>query len=376
MKDFPKDEFEGRWQRAQAAMDKAGLDALFVTERTNYRYFSGNQTIQFNNKQRPMTVLIPRKGKPVMMVYGLEAQLIRDETWVEDVRGYVDVPFPVSLVVDTFKDLGLDTGKIGCELGDNQRIWMTYQEFDAMRAALPRAQFLDASALLMRVRQVKSPLEVKRIEEACKITEVAWELIRRRVYPGMTVPQAERICIQSLVDAGSDPVTPGFILLDVLGYGADFKYKKGDLFFCDLGGSYRGYKADFTRLATFGPPSDFFKQSHEQIMRVFNAVVESMQPGRRCQDVAAVFNREVEALGYPRLQGSKRIGHGLGLEHQESPSLNVVDDTELVSGMLFTPEPRFVRDGHFIMVEEDVVITEGGARKLSTGCEKLYTIDV
>ena len=192
----------------------------------------------------------------------------------------------------------------------------------------------------------------------------------------MTVPHAERICTQALVDAGSDPVTPGFILLDVLGYGPDFKYRAGDLFFCDLGGSYRGYKADFTRLATFGPPSDFFKESHEQIMRVFNAVVDSMQAGRRCRDVAAVFNREAAALGYPPLQGSKRIGHGLGLEHQESPSLNAVDDTELVPGMLFTPEPRFVRDGHFIMVEEDVVITTDGARKLSRGCETLYTIDV
>jgi Xaa-Pro dipeptidase len=230
-KDFPKEEFESRWQRAQSLMDRDDFDAIFITERTNYRYFTGNQTIQFNNKQRPMTVLVPRRGKPVMMVYGLETQLVRDETWVEDVRAYVDVPFPVSLVVETFKDLGLEVGKIGCELGDNQRIWMTFLEFDAIRSALPRAQFVDASGLLTRCRQVKSANEIGRIQEACKITEVAWELIRRRVHPGMTVPQAERICIQSLVDAGSDPVTPGFILLDVLGYGTDFKYSKGDLFF-------------------------------------------------------------------------------------------------------------------------------------------------
>jgi Xaa-Pro aminopeptidase len=189
------------------------------------------------------------------------------------------------------------------------------------------------------------------------------------------VAQAERICLQSLVDAGSDPVTPGFVLLDVLGYGPHFKYSKGDLFFCDLGGSYRGYKADFTRLATFGPPSDLFREGHEQIMRVFNGVMESMQVGKRCKDVAKRFNREVQAIGYPKLQGSKRIGHGLGLEHQESPSLNVIDETELVPGMVFTPEPRFIRNGHFIMVEEDVVITNNGPRKLSSGCETLYTID-
>jgi Xaa-Pro aminopeptidase len=375
MKDFPRQEFETRWVRAQELMNQERLDAIFVTERTNYRYFTGNQTIQFNNKQRPMTFLLPRSGKPAMMVYGLEIELVRDESWVEDVRGYVDVPFPVGLVVDTFRDLGLENGRIGCELGDDQRLWLTLNEFDAIRTALAGAQFVDASRLFKRCRQIKSEEEVARIEQACRITEVAWELIRRRVHPGLNVSQAERICLQSLVDAGSDPVSPGFILLDVLGYGPGFTYKKGDLFFCDLGGSYRGYKADFARMATFGPPSDIFRQSHEQIMQVFNGVLESMQAGGRCNEVAERFNREVEALGYPKLQGSKRIGHGLGLEHQESPSLNIVDETELVPGMVFTPEPRFVRDGHFIMVEEDVVITHDGARKLSTGCEKLYTID-
>lgn len=376
MKDFPREEFETRWARARELMERDDLDALFVTEKTNYRYFSGSQTIQFNNKQRPMTFVLPRRGKPAMIVYGLEAGLVRDETWVEDVRGYVDVPFPADLVVETFKDLELETGRIGCELGSEQRLWLTFQEFEAIRSGLPRAQFVDASHVLKGMRQIKSVQEVARIEEACKITEVAWELIRRRVHPGLTVAQAERICLQSLVDAGSDPVSPGFILLDVLGYGPNFTYKKGDLFFCDLGGSYRGYKADFARMATFGPPSDFFKQSHEQIMGVFNAVLDSMEPGKPCKHVAERFNREIQAIGYPKLQGSKRIGHGLGIEHQESPSLSVVDETILTPGMVFTPEPRLVRDGHFIMVEEDVVITTDGMRKLSHGCETLYTIEV
>ena len=181
MKDLAREEFEKRWANAQELMDKDNLDAIFVTEKTNYRYFTGSQTIQFNNKQRPMTFVLPRRGKPAMMVYGLEAGLVRDETWVEDVRGYVDVPFPADLVVKTFKDLGLESGRIGCELGSEQRLWLTFQEFEAIRAGLPRAQFVDASRLLKRVRQVKSLAEIARIEEACKITEVAWELVRHIV---------------------------------------------------------------------------------------------------------------------------------------------------------------------------------------------------
>ena len=92
---------------------------------------------------------------------------------------------------------------------------------------------------------------------------------------------------------------------------------------------------------------------------------------RRDDDAAVELCARSQLLGEPRLATAR-----LGLEHQESPSLNIVDEAELMPGMVFTPEPRFVRDGHFIMVEEDVVITEHGMRKLSTGCETLYTIDV
>ena len=53
-----------------------------------------------------------------------------------------------------------------------------------------------------------------------------------------------------------------------------------------------------------------------------------------------------------------------------------IDDEELSCALVRAQEmPRFVENGHFIMVEEDVVITNTGARKLSTGCEKLYVID-
>ncbi|MCL4186695.1 MAG: Xaa-Pro peptidase family protein [Rhodobacteraceae bacterium] len=373
-RDFPREEFERRWTRAQELMARDGLDALFVTEKTNYRYFTGHQTLQFNNKQRPMTVLIPREGQPVMMIYGLEAEVARNETWVADVRGYVDVPFPVSLVTDTQNDLGLSGGRIGCELGDNQRLWMSHRDFEAIRAALPGARFVDASETLVACRIVKSQLEIERIETACRLTEEAWTLVQQRVRPGMSVRDAERICFEALVEAGSDPSGPGFVLLDVLGFGTGHRYAAGDLFFCDFGGTFGGYRADFARMATFGPASAELRQAHSDICGIIDAVIGAMRPGVTCRDIAETCNRELQKLGLPRLQGSKRIGHGCGIEFQEPPSLNAVDLTVLQPGMVLTPEPRFVRDGRFIMVEEDVVITETGARRLSHGCERLYEI--
>ncbi len=87
-----------------------------------------------------------------MMSYGLEAEVARTETWVEDVRGYVDVPFPASLVTETLRDLGLERGRVGCELGDNQRLWMSFRDFEAVRSGLPDASFVDASDVLVQCR--------------------------------------------------------------------------------------------------------------------------------------------------------------------------------------------------------------------------------
>jgi Xaa-Pro aminopeptidase len=355
-------------------MDEAGLDAVFVTERNNYRYFTGHRTLQFGNKMRPMTVLLPRDRDPALMIYGLEAPEAREQGWIDDIRTYVDVPFPPDLVADTLKDLGLANGRIGCELGSNQRLWLTYQDFEAIKAGVPTARFVDGAAVFVRSRLRKSELEIARIEEACRITQVAYEVVKRRVHPGMTVAQCERTCLEALVDAGSDPDTPGFAIVGA-GLGRDHVFRTGDWFFCDFGASYRGYKADMTRLATFGPPTDRQRAAFGQIVKIQDAVIRAMRPGVRASDIARICNRELQAIGEPPLQGSKRIGHGVGLDLQEPPSLNLVDDTVLEQGVTLTPEPRFARDGGLIMVEESVVITADGVRALSQGYQTLHAIE-
>ena len=156
-KDFPRDEYERRWTRARDLMDRAGFDALYVTEKNNYRYFSGHRTLQFGNKMRPMTLLIPRDRDPILLIYGLEAGDAKEQGWIDDVRSYVDVPFPWILIADTLKDVGLANARIGCELGPNQRMWLTFQDFEAVRAAMPSAEFVDASDVLVRCRLSKAP---------------------------------------------------------------------------------------------------------------------------------------------------------------------------------------------------------------------------
>lgn len=374
-KDFPKEEYESRWSRAQGYMEENGLDAILVSERNNYLYFTGHHTNQFGNKMRPMLFLLPRSGEPVMMIYEFETPRARQETWIEDIRSYVDVPFPPELVSGTIEDLGLAAGRIGCELGLNQRLWLPFDDLESIRRRLPNAELVDASQVYVRCRMAKSERELARMEEACRIAEIAWELILRRMRVGVTIGEAKDIVLRALVDAGSQPVTPGFVLLDAMGQGDDYAYQKGDLFFCDFGGSYRDYKSDIARLATFGEPSPEKVADHGRIVKIIDAMISGMGPGKRAQEIAEICNTQLREIGMPPLQGSKRVGHGCGLDLQEPPSLNVVDETTLVPGTVLTPEPRFVRNGEFVMVEENVAITQDGVRRLSRGSDVLRVIE-
>jgi len=62
-----------------------------------------------------------------------------------------------------------------------------------------------------------------------------------------------------------------------------------------------------------------------------------------------------------------RLGHGLGIDLTEWPSFIAMDETVLEPGMVLTLEPGVeTRDGNMLVHEENIVITETGARYLST----------
>ena len=61
-----------------------------------------------------------------------------------------------------------------------------------------------------------------------------------------------------------------------------------------------------------------------------------------------------------------RLGHGLGMQLTEQPSLASFDATELKENMVITIEPSLsYGDGLMMVHEENIVITENGPEWLS-----------
>ena len=142
----------------------------------------------------------------------------------------------------------------------------------------------------------------------------------------------------------------------------------------DYGAAYAGYKADSTRMAVIGEPSARHREIHEVVLHAHDAAIAQVRPGATTGDVDAAARRVIEQAGYGK-QFFHRVGHGLGLEGHEDPSLDPGSRTVLEAGMVFTIEPGVYIPGFGgVRIEDDVVVQTGGCLVLTSSDRSLRVI--
>ncbi len=113
---FPVEEYKRRCDKARELMGKKDLKGLFITEGGNYTYFSGG-TRDFSFS-RPSAILLPRKGEPIAITQKTFSLKRKREIWFDDVRVYnTMLGLPPEIVIEAMKEVGMDEGRVGAELG-------------------------------------------------------------------------------------------------------------------------------------------------------------------------------------------------------------------------------------------------------------------
>jgi Xaa-Pro aminopeptidase len=156
------------------------------------------------------------------------------------------------------------------------------------------------------------------------------------------------------------------------GVPSDTRLKKGFLTM-DFGALYDGYHADMTRTICIGKADDEMKKLYNTVLTAQKSALEFLRDGVKCSDADKVA-RDIIDVDYKGAFGHS-LGHGVGLEIHESPTLSQKCDKILVPGNVVTVEPGIYLKGKYgCRIEDLVIIKEGEIRNLTKSPKELIEI--
>lgn len=369
---FTAQEFEERTARAQKMMREMEIDALFLTTEPNVRYFTGFYTQFWQSPTRPWFLVVPASGKPIAVIPEIGASGMAG-TWIDDIYTW-PAPKPdddgITLLASVLHSLPSRFGRIGATLGIESHLRMPFNNVCKLQSLLGK-EFVDVSLRMHELRYIKSAAEVAKIREICAITNSAFAKVPDYARKGMTEREiCKRFQIDLLLEGADD--TPYIIAgADKDGYDSiimgptDRVLEDGDVLIIDTGAKLDGYFSDFDRNWAFGYASERTQSAYRAAWEATTTGFEAARPGNTTSDI---YNAMWSVLERNGALGNDvgRIGHGLGSELTERPSLTATDNTPLKPGMILTLEPGMVfAPGKSMVHEENIVITEDGAEWLT-----------
>ena len=365
---------ERRVQRACAAMEAAGLDALLVWKDENVRFLSGLRAQIIQGKSALLNgCLLRADGTMTLFLSGGEIDRARERMpWAEDLR-----PIPImearGLVRGAFETA------IVPALEDLERIGideLSYAQVEAFAELAPGVRLADGDAPMQQARLVKDPDELTVMREACAIAEAVTETAIAAVRPGVREYEVAGEAMRTLYRLGGEMahlatpfVASGENMSPPQRFSSDKLIRDGDLVFIDIGAMSNGYYADIGRAVVCGRPSRRQREVYTAVYRGLQAAVRAMRAGNTNDDVAAAVRGEGAERGFGDRFLSLFIGHGIGMGANEPPyvgeNLRGAETIELRVGMTMAIEPLIWVPGVGVRLEDTIAVGEDGGIPLS-----------
>lgn len=223
----------------------------------------------------------------------------------------------------------------------------------------------DGSAVFRRARAVKDTLEIDLMREASALTERALGRALAEGRAGMSEADLTAIISSEMIKEGAQPgfvvVTSGERSALADAYSTTRRLRGHDIVRIDVGCRFNGYWSDTARSAFVGEP-------RQDVLAAFTATAAGQDVGRKLVkpgiSTDIVFRETVatvRASGLPDYQ-RHHVGHGLGLESHEYPTISAANNVTLEPGMVLCIEAPYYRPGWGgVMTEDTMVVTAEGA---------------
>lgn len=384
---FDRAEYAQRLHKTRAAMAQRGIELLIVSDPTNMAWLTGYDGWSFYVHQ---CVLIGPQGEPVWFGRGQDANGARLTAYLasDNIFGYADhyvqstERHPMDcLAREVIGARGWERLRMGVEM-DNY--YFSAAAFAALQKNLPRASWVDATALVNWQRAVKSPQEIAYMRISARIVERMHQHIVEVIEPGMRknelVAQIYATGIRGADGHGGD--YPAIVPLLPTGADASAPHLTWDdtplpansgTFF-EIAGCYKRYHCPQSRTVYLGRPPQHFREAEKAVIEGIHAGLDAARPGNTCEHIAQAFFRVLNSHG---IEKNSRCGYPIGASYppdwgERTMSLRPGDRTVLQPGMTFHFMPGIWQDDWGLEITESILITDTGVETFCNTPRQLF----
>lgn len=330
----------------QSQLQKRGIDiALFLTPDPNIFYFAQISLIY-------ACLAVPKSQDPIFFVAALDYERAQKESRIKNIVK-IDEKKPLSeFVLEFLKKNRIQHKTIGIS-----KRYLELEYFEKIKARFKKAIFFDISEDCAELRAQKTEEEIERIKRACRITDS----VLQRVLKNWNFKTENQVEAQLNFLAKQLFADASFKIIVASGRNSSMphhltKNKPLQKGFCviDFGVIYKGYHSDMTRTIFIGKPSEKDKKLYNLVLRAEQSAIEKVKVGMKC---SALCNYASSLLKSYKKNFIHGLGHGIGIEVHEAPSLAPDSKQILKQGMTLAIEPGIYFPNKFgIRIEDDILL--------------------
>jgi len=225
---------------------------------------------------------------------------------------------------------------------------------------------------------IKTPAQIKQMQEAGAIAAKALHLALEAAEPGISTLEINAIAEAAIRDAGATPTFLGYsgfpasICTNINGEvihgipGKNVKLCFGDILTVDVGATYKGWIGDTADTVAVGEVDQESQRLIEVTRAALAAGIKQCVPGNRLGDVCHAIGKVGRDAGLGVIQ--QYVGHGIGQSLHEEPNIpnegTAGKGVVLKPGMVFAIEPMFTLGSDDVAMRNDnwTVVTSDGSR--------------
>jgi Xaa-Pro aminopeptidase len=341
-----------RIKKLKEALDENQLEAFIITSDPNIYYYTGSISGGL--------LLIPIDDTPTLYTSVLNYNIAIDQAKGVGVESYKRSEL-IDKIAGACEELL--PKKIGFDV-------LSISSYNDMSEKIG-AELIQSTDLVWSMRRIKEKEELDNMKKAAKQADAGMKSAFEAMTAGITEYELAAEASYAMRRKGADDYAFPFIVASGPRSAyphagvTDRKLKNGDFVTIDMGARYRGYCSDLTRTFILRDPT---KKQREIYNAVYNANMTAFpyyKEGSQGIDVDKVSRNIIEQAGYGEYY-IHSLGHGIGLEVHEPPSISQHSKDTLASGNVASNEPGIYIHGYGgVRIEDSVQITEAHPIALS-----------